>query len=281
MTIAVDFDGVIHAYTQGWQDGTIYDAPVPGALDGLRALMDQHAVFIFTTRQPAQVMPWLEAHGFDVTVDERCGVCPNGIPNICAACKGSGLLTFWNQRGQLLVTNRKLAATAYLDDRAVRFTTWEQALVDLLGGPAPDPDVASRMQVAGQYVEALTQIENTERERDGAYRERAHLVALLAQLTDGAVIADAPDVDEPGWRIVYLTIGGRQASWHIAPRDADLFAHVEHVGADDPRARWDGHTTDAKYAGIAAHTADLAQRCGPACAEMHTETGRCEIARNR
>lgn len=120
-----------------------------------------------------------------------------------------------------------------------------------------------------------------EAERDGAYRERAHLVALLAAMTDGAVIAPAPDVDEPGWRIVYLTLGGRQASWHISPRDADLFQHVTYVGEQDPRAQWDGHTTEEKYAGIAAWTAELAERCGPACAEQHTETGRCEIARNR
>lgn len=120
-----------------------------------------------------------------------------------------------------------------------------------------------------------------EQERDGAYRERAHLVALLAAMTDGAVIAPAPDVDEPGWQIVYLTLGGRQASWHISPRDADLFQHVTYVGEQDPRAQWDGHTTEEKYDGIAAWTGELMQQCGPACSETHTETGRCEIARNR
>lgn len=126
-----------------------------------------------------------------------------------------------------------------------------------------------------------TRAEQAEAERDGAYRERAHLVALLAAMTDGAVSTDAPDTDEPGWQIAYLTLGGRQASWHIAPRDADLFQHVERVGALDVRALWDGHTTEEKYAHITAWTAELAQRCGPACSEMHTETGRCEIARNR
>ena len=115
-----------------------------------------------------------------------------------------------------------------------------------------------------------------ETERDGAYRERAHLVALLAALTDGAVITYATDVDEPGWQIVYLSLGGRQASWHISPRDADLFAHVERVEHDDPRAHWDGHTKDEKYAAIAAWAAELAARCGPDCSEMHTGTGRCE-----
>ncbi|MGV9282148.1 hypothetical protein [Streptomyces sp. NPDC003730] len=123
--------------------------------------------------------------------------------------------------------------------------------------------------------------QKAEQERDGAYRERAHLLALLAALTDDAVITYAPDVEEPGWQIVYLQLGGHQASWHISPRDADLFAHVERVDVEDPRAQWDGHTTEAKYEQIAAWTADLAEQCGPACAEQHTETGRCEIARSR
>jgi len=96
-----------------------------------------------------------------------------------------------------------------------------------------------------------------EKERDGAYRERAQLLALLAALHP-SVIAPAPDIeDEDGWQLLYLRIGGRQASWHIAPRDADLFAHVEHVPADDRRAQWDGHTTEEKYAHIGEHAARL------------------------
>ncbi len=156
MTIAVDFDGVIHAYSRGWQDGSIYDPPLPGALDGLRQLMERDAVFVFTARHPEQVMPWLEGFGFDATTDERCETCQgegggqevdlDGRPVApaweCDRCKGSGLLMFWNQRGQLLVTNRKLAATAYLDDRAVRFTNWDQALADLAPVQAtPEPPV--------------------------------------------------------------------------------------------------------------------------------------------
>jgi hypothetical protein len=93
-------------------------------------------------------------------------------------------------------------------------------------------------------------------ERDGAYRERAQLLALLAALHP-SVIAPAPDIDEDGWQILYLRIGGKQASWHITPRDAELYAHVEHVPADDRRAQWDGHTTEQKYAHIGQHAARL------------------------
>ncbi|MFB6955492.1 hypothetical protein ACFCYB_00290 [Streptomyces sp. NPDC056309] len=98
---------------------------------------------------------------------------------------------------------------------------------------------------AYQGADAYRQAET---ERDGAYRERARLVALIAGgLAEQAVIAAAPDVDEPGWQILYVTLHGRQCSWHISPRDADLFEHLEHVPAVDPRAQWDGHTTEAKY----------------------------------
>ena len=130
-----------------------------------------------------------------------------------------------------------------------------------------------------QWREEKQHAAQTETERDGAYRERAHLVALLAAMTPGAVIAPAPDVDESGWQIVYLTIGDRQASWHISPRDAELFAAVEVVQPDDPRAQWDGHTTEEKYAGIAAYTAELMQRCGPECSEMHRGGFRCTAGR--
>lgn len=110
-TIAVDFDGVIHAYRRGWADGSIYDEPMPGALGALRALMRDYAVFIFTTRQVEQVAEWLINHGMP------CRVGYDG--------------PFWNERGSLLVTNRKLAAVAYIDDRGIRFESWEQALAAL------------------------------------------------------------------------------------------------------------------------------------------------------
>lgn len=112
MTLAVDFDGVIHAYSKGWADGTIYDPPLPGALEGLRTLLDQDAVFIFTTRDVGQVAAWFLDRGFHV----RTG---HDGP-------------FWNERGPLLITNQKLAATAYLDDRAIRFENWDQALTALV-----------------------------------------------------------------------------------------------------------------------------------------------------
>ncbi|MFF9199989.1 hypothetical protein ACF09L_32760 [Streptomyces sp. NPDC014779] len=114
-----------------------------------------------------------------------------------------------------------------------------------------------------------------EAERDGVYRERAHLVALLAA-EHPSVLVPAHDVQEDGWVIVYLHIpAAGQMSWHISPRDLDLFDHVERVRPDDPRAQWDGHTTAEKYDRVRAATAERMTHCGPECAEMHRGGPRC------
>ena len=131
-TVAVDFDGVIHAYGNGWQDGSIYDGPVPGAFDALRKLQESYAVVIHTTRDPWQVGPWLaEKGGFTYVVD----------PGLS--------LQFWNEQGSLLVTNRKLPAVAYIDDRGIRFTSWDQALADLARhGPPGEPTGLDKVRAA-------------------------------------------------------------------------------------------------------------------------------------
>lgn len=116
--VAVDFDGVLHSYDKGWHDGTIYGDWKPGAVGALTQLMHRYAVFIHTTRNAKQVARWIErmsGHGIE---------CTTRVPR-------QGLLRrpgFWSERAVLLVTNRKLAAVAYIDDRAVRFESWDQAL---------------------------------------------------------------------------------------------------------------------------------------------------------
>lgn len=116
-TLAVDFDGVVHRYSRGWQDGTIYDPPLPRALEALTTLMETYAVFIHTTRDATDVAGWLAARGFDTVVDVDGPKHPKR--------------EFWNERGALLVTDRKLPAIAYIDDRGIRFQSWKQVLAEL------------------------------------------------------------------------------------------------------------------------------------------------------
>jgi len=50
-TVALDFDGVIHKYSKGWHDGTIYDDPIEGAFEYMKSLMEEgYCVFILSTR---------------------------------------------------------------------------------------------------------------------------------------------------------------------------------------------------------------------------------------
>lgn len=106
-TIAVDFDGVIHRYTKGWQDGSIYDTPVEDSEKQLKRLIEKgYKVIIFTTRvnpemggnvtlEREKMEEWLKANGF------KDGVHYHEI------------------------TALKPKAIAYIDDRAIRFTNWE------------------------------------------------------------------------------------------------------------------------------------------------------------
>jgi len=149
-TVAVDFDGVIHLYSRGWFDGTIYDPPIPGALEALTELRTSYAVFVHTTRQPVAVAEWLvrqyEGRVQCVTEHER----PreettwrltdwppiNFPPGNRWSVVGENVRrreqrTFWDDQTKIFVTNRKLPAVAYIDDRGIRFTNWRQALADL------------------------------------------------------------------------------------------------------------------------------------------------------
>lgn len=101
-TIAVDFDGVIHAYRHGWQDGSIYDEPNPGAAQALQSFIDAgYRIVVFTSRASspaarAAVMEWLDR--YDIPYHD--------------------------------VTNIKVAAILYIDDRALHFDNWNQILRD-------------------------------------------------------------------------------------------------------------------------------------------------------
>ena len=114
-TVAIDFDGVIHAYTRGWADGTIYDPPVPGAFDAIRRLMDaDFSVFVLSARDPHQIKLWIDQQAQDLVAT----VVPRHMH-------------FWNYERILGITDRKLPADIYVDDRALRFDNWTNSLANI------------------------------------------------------------------------------------------------------------------------------------------------------
>lgn len=93
--------------------------------------------------------------------------------------------------------------------------------------------------------------DRAEAERDGAYRERAQLVAHFAALYPSHI--GRTDPGAPDWPVLIVETPTGQMSWHIAERDLDLFGHVQPTGPE--HRGWDGHTTEEKYERLRALTA--------------------------
>lgn len=107
-TIAIDFDGTIHKYSKGFFDGTIYDDPVDGAFEAIANFMQLgYKVVVFTAREDSS------------------------LPDVISWC-----FKWFNEYGiiptedNFSVTNKKPMAAVYIDDRAVRFQSWDQAQHD-------------------------------------------------------------------------------------------------------------------------------------------------------
>lgn len=62
-TIAIDFDGVIHAYSKGWQDGTIYDPPIKGVREAMESLRKKFWVMVFSTRATPRLVNGVDQKG--------------------------------------------------------------------------------------------------------------------------------------------------------------------------------------------------------------------------
>jgi hypothetical protein len=115
-TIAVDFDGTLWPYDKGWQDGSIYSAaPFIGALDVLTKWEKTFNVFILSSRDAVQICDWMNVRFTERKTLLYCKPIPSNV-------------LFWNgDTNTIGVTNRKLPADVYIDDRAFRFDpkqTW-------------------------------------------------------------------------------------------------------------------------------------------------------------
>ena len=139
-TIAIDFDGVIHKYSKGWNGGVI-DDPVPGAFEFIDNLFKSgFNVFIHSTRKSSQIRNWMLQHCGTYTELNTLQRIKKGVHGLKKStkwtpkyCFGIEIIPprsrkpwvkttpFWNKKNILGISNRKLAAQVYLDDRGVQF----------------------------------------------------------------------------------------------------------------------------------------------------------------
>ena len=109
--LAIDFDGVIHKSSKSFHDGTIYDDPVDGVGEALKQLSKDYTLIIYTCKANPDrplvngktgielIWEWLKKYDFDRYIED--------------------------------ITYTKPNAKYYIDDKAVRFTNWNQVIGEL------------------------------------------------------------------------------------------------------------------------------------------------------
>ena len=109
--IGIDFDGVIHKNSKGYFDGTVYDTPIVGSKEAIKLISEKYDIIIFTAKAKPDrplingttgvelVWEWLNLYGFSKYIKE--------------------------------VTSEKPRAVAYIDDKAIKFISWDATIKEL------------------------------------------------------------------------------------------------------------------------------------------------------
>lgn len=107
--LCLDFDGVIHSYERGWQDGEIYGTPTPGFFQWAERAAEQFKLVVYSSRSKSprgieDMKAWFRRH---MTAD---------VPHI-----------------EFEFAHEKPPAFLTIDDRAICFGgSWESLPVETL-----------------------------------------------------------------------------------------------------------------------------------------------------
>ena len=132
-TLCLDFDGVIHSYRRGWQEGRIYDEPPAGTGEMLLRYLAIYSVAIFSSRSKNLRLRWAMKRYVGKIIEDAAF----GYADLADAAWAavSGKPADWRpwtagdvqeQAREIAAAIRypwfKPAATVTIDDRALTFT---------------------------------------------------------------------------------------------------------------------------------------------------------------
>ena len=105
--LCIDFDGVIHRYGKGWQEGVIYDDVVDGFFSWAEKAKELFELVIYSSRSGSHdginaMQSWLREQGEKWAVSDGSGAIPDVVTWFDFACE-------------------KPPAFLTIDDRAVTF----------------------------------------------------------------------------------------------------------------------------------------------------------------
>lgn len=107
--VAIDFDGVVHGNSKGFYDGTVYDPPIEGSI---------------------QAIKWFKEQGYDIVLFTAKVKPDRPLVN---GKTGEELIWDWLAKYEISsyikeITCEKPRAICYIDDRGIRFESWDQTL---------------------------------------------------------------------------------------------------------------------------------------------------------
>lgn len=105
-TICLDFDGVIHSYEKGWQDGAIYGTVVPGFFEWVERVRDHFKLAIYSSRSKTE--EGVIAMGVWFHEQRSKWIAAGGQRNPIEPL-------------EITITHEKPAAWLTIDDRCIRF----------------------------------------------------------------------------------------------------------------------------------------------------------------
>ena len=140
--LCIDFDGVLHSYTSGWQGiDVIPDAPVRGAIPMTYLYLEEFSVAVYSARsaQPAGIAAmkdWLRHQAMQFRMALQVGQFDSVLEQMPLAMVADWQPLF--DKGalvdRLIFPTVKPASQIYIDDRGFRFQ-----------GDWPDPDTLRRL----------------------------------------------------------------------------------------------------------------------------------------